>query len=325
MALIVGRTINYGFATEAARGVWEQPDFYIPRRGGDFDNNFEVLSDESSLGRIEGVSGSALSKQWAEGTFEGQLGATTFGVFLKALFGAEAVALAGGEAAVYEHTFTIQQSAQHTSLSISKIDGNRSFRFNNGVVTSLEINAVLDDYVSFVAGLKARVGASGAINAATFNAESLFVRANATLVRAATLAGLGAGTAVPISNFRITFNPNVIDDDILGSSTPTDFLNTAFMIEAEFDLKYEDDTFHDFVQNQTATYYRFYIENPTTIGVAENPSLQIDLANVKHEEWSRTDENNNIVGQTVKIVGRYSLADSLMVRAILTNTRSTVY
>lgn len=323
MSIFSGRQVAIGFFKEAVRGTWAAPTYWVPRVEGDMDDQFEIIEDNRSFGTIDDVNGAAKNKQWMEGAFTGDLGDTTFGLLLKSLFGTEAISSAI-ESVVYEHTFTLQTSAQHPSLAITKKDPVRTNGFVKCMITSLEIECKIDDYVRFTVGFR---GIAGAAQTATvsYTSDNLFTRSMVTLKRATTLAGLSSGTAVNVKNFKVTFTPNVVDDDILGSADPNDFYNTNFRVEAEFELKYEDDTFHDFVKNQTATYYRLYLENPTVIGSTEHPSLQIDFVNCKQEEWARTDENNEICGQSIKIVPKYNATDAFAVRAILTNLVAAVY
>lgn len=324
MSIFTGRQVSIGFFKEAVRGTWATPTYWVPRASGDIDDMFDVIENNSSYGTIDQVTGAALNKKWSEGSFEGLVGDTSIGLLLKCLFGTESAAAASGETIVYEHTFSLLTSAQHPSLSVTKKDPYRTLGFSNAMITSLEITCEPDNFVMFTVGIK---GLPGATQTATvsYSTENFFTRSGVTLKRATSLAGLSSGTAVNVSKFKVVFTPNVVDDDILGNAAPNDFLNTAFRTEAEFELKYEDDTFHDFLKNSTATWYRLLMTNSTTIGNAENPSLQIDFCNVMHKEWSRKDENDDIVGQTVKIVGKYNTTDAMSVRAILTNLVTTTY
>ena len=324
MAIFSGREVNIGFAKESTRGTWLTPAYWIPRISGDIDDKYDVIEHTGGYGTLDAVTGAAKSKQWAQGNFTCNVGSTSIGLLLKSLFGTETVATASGETVVYEHTFNLQTSAQHPSLSITKKDGVRTFGFTNAMITSLEINAVSDDFVTCVVGVK---GKSGATQTATvsYSTETFFTRSGITLKRATTAAGLASGTAANIKSMKLVFTPNVMDDDVLGSADPNDFLNTEFRIEGEFELKYEDDTFHDFVKNQTATYYRLLMLNSTVIGNAENHSLQVDLMSVASKEWARKDDNGSIVGQTVKIVGKYNTTDAKSCQLILTNLISTAY
>ena len=325
MAILTGRQVAIGFAKESARGTWVTPTYWIPATSINIDDHYNVIENSASFGVLNDVTGAVKSKQWSEGDVSGPIGDLSFGLLLKALFGTEQSAQVGGETLVYDHTFTLQTSAQHPSLSVTKADSVRTFGFPNSMVTGIEIDCVMDDYATFKLSLAGKAGASQSASA-SYTAENLFSRAGITLVRATTLAGLSSGTAISIKKFKVSLQPNVVHDDVLGSADPNDFLNTAFRIEGEFELFYNDDTFHDFTKNQTATYYRLKLINSgVTIGNSSNPTLTIDFANVVSKDWSRKDENDNIVSQTVKFVGKYNTTDALAMQAVLRNLRTTAY
>lgn len=323
MTLQIGRRVNIGLAAEGTRKTWEAPDYWYPWTSLSFDDRYEVLSDESARGVIEGVSGAAKSKQWAEGSIEGIVKSESFGLILKSLFGTEATP-ALVETGVYDHVFTVAQSAQHQSLAVTKKDDAETRGFAGGVVTSVELEATTDDFVMATVGLKARAGSAQTATVA-YSTEYSFVRSGVTLGRATSLAGLSSATAVSVKSFKLTINPNVIDDDVLGDDDPNDFYNTVWNMEAEFELKQEDSTFKDFVANQTATWYQLTLTNATTIGAASFPTLTFKFSDVKHEAWERKDEKDEIIGQTIKIVGKYSATDSQMMSATLRNTKTAAY
>ena len=322
----IGRLINYGIAKESTRGTFATATYWLPWRSGDFDDKFEVLSDESTLGVIEGVTGAAVSKTWSEGSIELLVRDTSFGLILLSLFGTDTKSTTSGETIVYDHTFSVAQSAQHQSLSITKKDGLQTFGYAGAVVTSLEIVSTPDDFVVATVGLKGKGGSSQSGTASYTSDTYTFTRSTCTVSRATSLANLtSAPTTVSVSEVKITLTPNVVDDEVLGSATPNDFLNTSFNVEAEFTLKFTDATYHDFVSAQTSTWYRIQFKNATTIGTAAKPTLYFDLSQVKHESWERKDELGNVVMQTVKLVGRYNTTDTSMVKAVLRNSLSTAY
>lgn len=319
-----GRSVSVGIAKESSRGTWVDAAYWIPVSSLDFDDKFDVIENDASYGVLNDVTGAAMSKKWAEGDLEGPIGDTSIGLVLKSLFGTENKTTTSGESAVYDHAFTLQTSAQHPSLSVTKKDSVRTFGFTNAMVTGLEINAALDSFATAKISLRGQAGATQT-STPSYTTENLFHRTGITFLRSTSLAGLDSGTAVKVKSCKLTFNPNVVDDDVLGTAAPNDFLNTEFRAEGEIELLYEADTYHDFVKDQTATYYRLKLTNPTLLGVASYPTLQFDFAKVASKEWSRKDELGNIVSQTVKFVAKYNTTDALAVQVLLRNTLSSVY
>lgn len=320
---ISGRQVAIGFAKETVRGTWVTPAYWVPVTSIDYDDKYEIIENNASFGVLNDVTGAAKAKQWSEGEITGPIGHSSIGLLLKALLGSEA-APSLVETGVYDHVFTLATSAQHPSLSVTKSDSVRTFGFTNAMITSIEISCELESFATVTVSLRGKAGVSQSASA-TYSTEYLFHRTGITLVRATTLAGLSSGTAVPIKNMKLTFTPVVIDDDVMGDDDPSDFLNASMRIEGEFEILYDADTFHDFVKNQTATYYLLKLLNSTTIGASSNPTLSIELAGVVSKDWNRKDELDNIVSQKIKIVGKYNTTDALAVRATLRNAVSAAY
>lgn len=321
---ISGRSVAVGIAKESSRGTWVDATYWLPVSSLDFDDHYDVIENNASYGVLNDATGAAKAKQWAEGDLEGPIGDVSFGLVLKALLGTETKTTTAGESIVYDHAFTLQTSSQHPSLSITKKDTVRTFGFTNCMVTGLEINAELDSFASAKISVRGKAGATQSTTVA-YTTENLFHRTGITFLRSTTLSGLDSGTAVSVKKVKLTYNPNVVDDDVLGTADPNDFLNTELRCEGEIELLYDADTFHDFVKNQTATYYRLKLVNGTTIGSASAPTIQFDFAKVVSKEWTRSDELGAIVSQTVKFVAKYNTTDALAVQVLLRNLNSSTY
>ena len=63
------------------------------------------------------------------------------------------------------------------------------------------------------------------------------------------------------------------------------------------------------------------VNSDVTIGAVTNPQVQIDLAKVILEEWTRTGANDEIITQTLSFVAYYSVSDAKMVSVKLVNTQ----
>lgn len=66
------------------------------------------------------------------------------------------------------------------------------------------------------------------------------------------------------------------------------------------------------------------VNTAKTIGASSNPTLKIDLAKIKFTEWAKKMGNNEIVTQTCKIKGLFSIADAQAIVAELTNTVTSI-
>src|SRR5579872_4872117 len=109
MAKMIGRRFNVGMAKESVRGTAVSPAYWFPKTGLTIDDKVTQVLDDSSVGVIEDSENAEVSEKWAEGELDGRVDNTKIGLIFAALFGTEpnAPAAVGGDATVYDHTFTI--------------------------------------------------------------------------------------------------------------------------------------------------------------------------------------------------------------------------
>ena len=318
MAKFLGRRASVGIGKESSRGTAVAATYWVPWRELDFQDQYEVIMNDSARGIIEAHDGAALVKEWGEGSVSAKVKDDHVGLLFLSLMGSVSSATAGGETIVYDHTFSVQQSAQHQSLTISLKDDVRDVRFANAVVSSLELTAELGEYVMYTAEFLSKKSAS-ATNTVAQGSETDFVPQNLAVVTASNKAGLGAGTSVTLKNLQLTISSNAETDDVLGSTDPSDVLNKEFMVEGSFEMNYEDNTFKDYVSAETDRAIRISLTGTETIGVGSNPTIQIDLAKCRFISWEPSIGLNDIATQTVEFQALYDTTEAEMIELVLTN------
>src|ERR1700722_5504523 len=174
----IGRLISVGVARETTRGTAQSSaTFWSPWMDLTLDEKKEFAVDAQAYGIIEDSVNLTQTKKWAQGSITGNFGDTTPGLLLYSMFGGYAAAAHGAEAAVYDHTFTVGESAQHKSLTLflhdplSAVD----YSYANGVVEKLEIDMALKKFLSFNASIKALSGASQSNFSPSTPTENRFV------------------------------------------------------------------------------------------------------------------------------------------------------
>src|SRR5258707_11156012 len=132
----IGRLIQVGVAKETTRGTAiASAAFWNPWNDLQLDEKKEFAVDAQAYGIIEDNVNLTQVKKWAQGTLAGNVADQTIGLILYSLFGGYAVGTHSGETIVYDHTFTIAESAQHQSLTfflhdpLSAVD----YSYANGV------------------------------------------------------------------------------------------------------------------------------------------------------------------------------------------------
>lgn len=319
----IGRKINVGLGKETERGTSVVPTFWIPRIDFDFDDKFESVVNESSLGVIEDAENQEITKKWGEGSLGGKIRDDSFGLLLLATFGEVSSALHGGEAEVYDHDFLILQSNQHPSLTLSVKDPQDSLSFPLAVVNSLEIALELGSFIRYTVSFFSKRG-TPVVHTPAYTVENEFLPKHAVVKIADNLAGLEGAPALKIRSLTLTIEKNIESDDILGAIEPVDFLNKQLVISGSMEVIYEDTSLKTIALEGTKKALGIELVNSdVTIGLATNPTLEFKLAKVKATEWTKTTGLDEIVRQTFGFKGFFSLADAKSITAKLINKTSS--
>lgn len=320
MTKAIGRLVNLGIGKESSRGIPVAPSYWLFKTDLNYQEKFEQSVEDSSVGVIADAIDAQITKRWAEGSFGGDIKDKSIGLILLSLFGSVNTALKGGESVVYEHTFSLGNSAQHQSLTLGIDDPWQDYQFALAMIESLEIKYERGKFVAFTANFKSKKGATASLTA-TYTAENSFRPQDFTFKIAANLSGLSGASAITIKSATLKFEKNLEIDDVLGSVDPADILNKQFVCTGTVEAIFEDEaTFKTVALGDVAKALRFDIKNTSvTIGTSSNPELQIDLAKVKFSEITRATPIGDLVKQTLGFKAFYSLTDSKMFLVILTN------
>lgn len=327
MAKAIGRKYSVGIGKETSRGTTVAASFWIPKTDVSVDERINYAVNDSSIGVIADSIGQDITGTYTDVSIGGLVYDKSFGLFLLATFGTE-TSQTLVETGVYDHLFNVNESAQHTSLTISAVDpnGGTGLRYVLGMVEQMQIDWEIGKYLTYAVDLRANVNSSTA-NTASFTAENLFRPQDGTVKFASALAGLTAASALPIKKGSLTIKKNLEDDFILGSTTPTDRLNKEFSVEGSLELIYDSrvyidtDMLADLAQAMRIT----FTNTSLLIGATKYPQLEIDMGKVKIQEVSKNIDNAGIISQTVKFKAFYSIADSMIIKATIRNTQSAAY
>ncbi len=324
----IGRLITVGLAKETTRGTAiSAPTFNLNVDEAEFDEKQEKVVKEQNFGIIEDSIDQETVKEWAEGSVGGPVGDLSIGLILYSAFGALTTSdNADANPAVKDHTFTVQQGAQHQSLTVFVDDplAAQDYKYALGVVSNLSIEYNVGEYVKFATDIMAKKGATATLTP-TRAAENCFRAKHVTFKKASALSGLDAASAMLIRSFKLNIEKNVEPEFNLSSNEPADYLNKQFVVTGEIEAIWqnESDFKTAFIAN-TAQAFRIDMKNTdVTIGTAANPELKIDMAKCIITELSKPVVLNDLMMQTITFKAHYSTSDSLLIRAILTNLQAS--
>ena len=332
MSKFIGRKLNVGIGKESVRGTAVAASFWLPKMEFTQDDKITQAVNESSVGVIEDAEGADITLKSSEGELKGRVSDTHFGLIVLASLGSEAApVLVGGETIVYDHSFSVLETAQHPSLTVSieepNATGASGLRFALSVVDSLEVNIELGKYAEYTVAFRGNKNANATNTPSYATTENIFLPHHGEVKIATSLAGLDAASAISIKKATFSIAKNLEDDQVIGNIAVSDRLNKQFAVEGTIEILYEDRSYIDTILlGDLAKALRIRFTNTAvTLGVASNPRLTFDFAKVKFSEVAREQANNDIVRQTLTFKAFYSLTDAKMVTAVLRNLQSTAY
>lgn len=325
MAKYIGRRVSVGYGKESSRGTAVAADYWDKQASLTIDDMAEYVPLESAFGQIENSQDSKIAGKWAEGEVTAQVKDRSLGLLLLNTLGSVSSGAHAGETTVYDHTFTVNNTNQHQSLTINIDDPTQDYRYANGMIQSLDINVEIGKFAEYTASFMAQLGAT-ATNTVSHIEENYFLPQHATFKHATNVAGLAGASAIGIKKFNIKIEKNIYNDQITGQQAPEDFLNQQFSVTGDIELIYQDEaTFKDYYIGDTARAVLLDLVNTDVdLGVVTtNPQLQIELAKVKFTEFSRDLSLDGVVMQKLTFTGLYDATLARMIRMILTNTAAT--
>lgn len=323
----IGRLITLGFAKEATRGTAEtSASYWSPFDSVDFNPKVKNVVADQATGVIENAIAEYRVSKFHDGSFKCPVTDQSVGPLFNSIFGTVASATHSGESTVYDHTFTVAESAQHQSLTFFTHDplGGTDYSYANGVVHKMEIDAELEKFVMLTNSVSAKSGVSQSAFSPSIIAENRFIPQYMTFKYATTVSGLSSATAIALKSLKLTIDESIEEQNVLGSDEPADFLNKEFKVEGQIEAIYQNLT--DFKNVFTADpnvgqAMLIDLKNTdVTIGTAANPELAITLNQVYFYDWTIKVTPKDTVYQTAKFRATYKLSDTEMIKAVLTNT-----
>lgn len=324
MTRITGRLTKIGIAKETTRGTAVAPVFWVPVLDLGFDDNIELKDNESGFGNLAAIQDSGIVKKWGEGDYSGKVFDKSVGVEMTATFGQSPTIVQRGTTGVYDHSWTMLQSNQHQTMTVAITEPNYTGRFPRGMVNSWSLKAEVGDWIKRTINVMSNSSASSSETVAYTN-ENEFLPKHMSVRLAA--AGASSGTidaATPSKMRAMSFeiNKNTEDQMVFGSNDPDDIANDQIEVTGEFEVYYDDRTYHTLAQAGTHQAMRIEMINTDVIigsSGSNNPALRFEFAECIFEEPERNFDNNGIQTLKVKFKAALNLATGNQVTGRLTN------
>jgi Phage tail tube protein len=313
---IIGRQSQIGIGKESSRGTVHAVTYWVPFNDLTIDQKIESVFDAQAYGIIEDSVGMYVTKEWAAGTITANLYDHSFGLILYSLLGTlTSHNEHSGETTVYDNIFNVAESTQHQSLTFGFHDpgSGQDYAFPNGIISKLEINFALKQFIQYTATLIAQKGTTESSYTPSTTTENVFLPQNLTLSF--------ASSDYAVKSAKITIDQNIESQDVLGSTSPADFLTKEFHVEWQFEIILNGNTFVTDLLAGTSGDLNFTVANSAvTIGSATSPTLILDMPQSYITDVSTPRKVKDLVYQTIKGRSVYSTGSSYMLECTLTNT-----
>jgi hypothetical protein len=329
MAKGIGRRLQVGIAKETSRGTAESAaDFYLPIVDFQIDEMSDKVIDEQALGVIEDSIGADVVKEYVDvNSIKGYVTDDSIVLLLLNVLGSLSTSSNGDASGnVYDHVLTVGQSSQHQALSLFVDDpvGGQDYKHALFMLNTLTISVELGKYIEFSGSGRAKKRETATLSPSVA-VENRFLPQHMTFKMASAQSGLSGASATTIKGLSLTISQNLEDDDILGDTEPTDFLNKSLMIEGELEALWEGaSTFQTDMLAGTKKALRIDLQNTdVTIGTAADPQILIDLYNATIMEVSRPVKINDMIMQSISFRAHYDATDTESIEVTVTNLQTS--
>lgn len=237
----------------------------------------------------------------------------------------------GLKTTVKGHFFERLNTNTHPSFTLYGSDPVSDDKAAYCMVDSFEIEFKVGDYAKFNAKFKGKKLATAGAQSPVYTADNPFLAKHAAVKFATNEGGLNVATASTVQRFKVTVNKNLVDVQAFGDTDIASIHNQQFTIAGDLEATYNAITFRDYVANSNKKAVRVSAINNEATAILSSgadsiyPSLYVDMARVSFEEWSRSNENNGLVNQTMGFAGEFDVSTAMTMEILLINTNATGY
>ncbi len=322
MAKVIGRTGAVGIGVESTQGTKVAAAFWVPVQSYSMDDKVEYVKNDSAIGNIAENNAADIVKLWSEGEIGGKIFLDSIGEELVALFGQSPSSAQRATSGVYDHSYTLLNSNDHKSLTVAYEDGIQELSFPFAMINTWALEVAVDDYVKRTVSFMGKKSET-ATHSPSFSDEIEFIPSQITFKLASAQSGLDAAGGINVTAFNFEVAKNVEALYALGSNEPEDIINKQIAITGSVELYFENETYRDYVFGNTKRAMRIDMTDANTdLGSSHNPQLYFDFNEVVFEEFERSWDSNDPLKQTLNFEALFSLADSELFAARLTNTET---
>lgn len=215
MAKTSGTQVNVGIGIESlgapATAVAEA--YFIPW----LDYSMQAISEKSMFNSARGLrnmaSNSMIKRRYSQGSISFIPNVEVVPFFLSLVLGSVATATASGESAVYDHTFTVQNTnaSVRTATLTTEEGGVQTTQYTNVVCNALNLE-VSDDYARMTADLIGKFPGTDTVSE-SYSQETEFAYHQLAVQFGTSLSNAAGNNATPLKSFNLNINNNILLDE----------------------------------------------------------------------------------------------------------------
>ena len=231
-------------------------------------------------------------------------------------------------ASVGAHVFKRLNDNTHPSYTFYGSDPVGDDRAAYCMLDNMDIDGVVGDFLKFNSVWMGKKLTSTSTQVPVYTEQVSFLPKFGTFKDANTVDLIFSATAVKIERFKLSIQKNLVGYQAFGDVDFSSFHNQHFAVTGEIDLLYDAETWRDYMLDSTERAIRMEFKNtdtPNIIGVAENPTFVLELPKAFLTEWSRSEDNNGLVKQTIGFRAVYDITQAATLVAYLINDTVTAY
>ncbi len=326
MTKVLGEQIMLGVGPETTRGTPVAPTIWIPGVSpATMGPRVEKVDVRETRNTRLGSQGAEIITRFGGGELEYYIRNKSFGYILRSHYGSMTSGTKAGDVTVYQHTASILlNSIQHPSLTIAlAIPGSQHYQYALSIAKTININ-IERDLVKATTEFKSISQAEIANYTPTYGSDDYYFRHQDVTIKLATdLAGLTAAIAFKVKSLSFSSDNGAEENLNVGALAPDDILAKNFEIGGDFNVDFEDKTYHDLFYNNTYKAMRITIlNNDVTIGSTSRPKIEIDLAKVSFSTYDNDRPIDDILKDTIGYKAHFSIADSKAITVLLENMKT---
>jgi len=320
----LGRQVKYGLGRETVFGTAASIATWINQLSFQLDPVVEYVNNSSAYGTVVKTNNAQVLRQSAAGNFECKVTSDRTGYFLLGAFGTVTTTTnPDASNLVFNHTATISENIAGQSFTIVRKDALTTKAYTGARIGNFSVSMELGDYIKYSGDIMSKIGTATTATPA-FTTETEFTPKYFSVKTATTTAGLPGATKIgTIQSATININPNLEIDWESGNPDPYSFSSNGYDLTFEMTLRYNSTVFEDaYLAGTKLALEISCVNTDVTIGTAAKPGLVFTAPNIHITDWSRSEDMDGPIEQSLTGTIHYSAADAYALKAVLTDTKA---